>query len=467
MSRQELAEAVNTYLWEKHRQRAALDRTYIGKLERGQHRWPQLLYRKAFRAVLGATTDKEVGFHIARTSPPPPRQPKAEGGEVTVAVSLQESFPGSQELRLPELPDTLSTFMDDSAGRNTSDGNEPTPLLVTRRQSLLIFAMATIAAGVGLGGPTAGPRRRIGVNDLSRVNAVISLYRSMDSEFGGGVLADDVDQVAQAASGLLDHTVPETLLPQLFTVLANARYLAAWTAFDATRHVDAQRHFMAAERYAMESGDRRLLAHVRYGQARQLQHLRQNRDALHTLRLAHHQLDATPGILAVLYGAEAASHAALDDPKEARRALSRSSEAFGAVEPTNEPEWLGFLDKGELLAQYGRVYRDMARNDRDYGDDAVRWVTEAITSFGPQNVRSTVLNQVGLCSALFLAGAPDLAIKAGNTAQQLATTVTSPRVIDRIANLRRDATNHLRRSDVADFIHSLPKLSDQPRSSSP
>jgi hypothetical protein len=100
----------------------------------------------------------------------------------------------------------------------------------------------------------------------------------------------------------------------------------------------------------------------------------------------------------------------------------------------------------------------MARNDSDYGDDAVRWVTEAITSFGPQNVRSTVLNQVGLCSALFLAGAPDLAIKAGNTAQQLATTVTSPRVIDRIANLRRDATNHLHRSDVADFIHSLPNF---------
>jgi hypothetical protein len=313
-----------------------------------------------------------------------------------------------------------------------------------------------VTAALGLRGSETGPRRQIGRNDLSQVSAIISLYRSMDCEFGGGVLVDDVDQIAQSASGLLDHIVPDALLPELFTVLANARYLAAWTAFDATRHTDGQRHFMAAERYAMESVDRRLLAHVRYGQAKQLQHLRQNRDALHTLRLAHHQLDPTPGVLAVLRGAEAASYAALGDAERAKRALGQSSDAFTAVDPSKEPEWLDFLDEGELLAQYGRVYRDMARVDRRHGDDAVHWVAEAITSFGTQNVRSTLLNQVGLCSAYFLADAPDLALQAGHAAQKLAITVTSKRVVERLANLRRDATNHLHRSDVADFIHSLP-----------
>jgi hypothetical protein len=103
------------------------------------------------------------------------------------------------------------------------------------------------------------------------------------------------------------------------------------------------------------------------------------------------------------------------------------------------------------------VYRDMARADLRHGDDAVRWVSEAITSFGPQNVRSSILNQVGLCSAYFLAGAPELAVQAGRRAQQQATAVTSKRIIDRIANLRRDAADHMHRRDIAEFVRSLPR----------
>jgi hypothetical protein len=66
MSRQELAEAVNSYLWRVHKRSASLDETYIGKLERGEHRWPQKLYREAFRSVLGVETDADLGFYITR-----------------------------------------------------------------------------------------------------------------------------------------------------------------------------------------------------------------------------------------------------------------------------------------------------------------------------------------------------------------------------------------------------------------
>ena len=460
---QNVADEMNAFLWARYqkenqksarsRQPTTLDHRYVSGYESGRHWWPTSQYRAAWRHALRVETDAELGFTPKRMRRGKPK-PRAQAPDaVEPAVTGQEPTSAGRQSPEPiEAAHAVTLVTLSAADSDTHD----LPILATRRQSMLILGVATVAAALGLRGSETGPRRRIGPNDLSRVSAVISLYRTMDCEFGGGVLVDDVDQLAQSASGLLDHIVPEALLPELFTVLANARYLAAWTAFDATRHTDAQRHFMAAERYAMESGDRRLLAHVRYGQAKQLQHLRQNRDALHTLRLAHHQLDPTPGVLTVLRGAEAASRAALGDAEGARRALGESSGAFADVKPSNEPEWLGFLDKGELLAQYGRVYRDIARADRERGDDAVRWVTEAIDSFGPQNVRSTVLNQVGLCSAYFLAGAPDLALQAGRTAQQLAPTVTSKRVVDRLANLRRDAADHLHRSDVADFVQSLP-----------
>src|SRR3712207_6761979 len=64
MSRQELAEAVNAYLWATYRVVDRLDATDIGKLERGEHRWPRARRREAFRAVLGAASDTELGFYI-------------------------------------------------------------------------------------------------------------------------------------------------------------------------------------------------------------------------------------------------------------------------------------------------------------------------------------------------------------------------------------------------------------------
>ncbi|GAA2332951.1 hypothetical protein [Dactylosporangium salmoneum] len=84
-------------------------------------------------------------------------------------------------------------------------------------------------------------------------------------------------------------------------------------------------------------------------------------------------------------------------------------------------------------------------------------VPYAINAFGPQNTRSTVLNQVGLAGAYFLADAPDLALKAGDIARRQAGTLTSPRVNERIANLRRHATQHLHLPEVADFVRALPR----------
>jgi hypothetical protein len=68
MSRQELADAVNAYIWREHNIEERLDANDIGKLERGEHRWPGARRREAFRAVLHASTDAQLGFYITRRS---------------------------------------------------------------------------------------------------------------------------------------------------------------------------------------------------------------------------------------------------------------------------------------------------------------------------------------------------------------------------------------------------------------
>jgi hypothetical protein len=62
MSRQEVAEAVNAYVYATTGRVSAMDAHYVSRLERGVRRYPTEDYRAALRAVLGAASDAELGF---------------------------------------------------------------------------------------------------------------------------------------------------------------------------------------------------------------------------------------------------------------------------------------------------------------------------------------------------------------------------------------------------------------------
>ncbi len=453
MSRREVAEAMNAYLWATYRQRDTATAAYIGYYERGRNFWPNDRRREAWRHVLKVPDDAALGFYYNRRGPAPAAELETEEAELVSDYEPDADSPWYADGALLAL---AAGAVEADLGGDLVSGDDLATVTI-RRRSLLV-SLAGVTAAIGLGAPAPGGRRRlIGLSDVRRLSALTTLYRSMDFEFGGGALVADVGRFAERAGGLLEQTVPDEIRKPLLMAVADARYLAGWTAFDATAHADAQRHFAAAERFAMMSEDRMILAHIRYGQARQLQHLRHNTDALQVVRWAADGLRATPAMIVVLRGAEAASLAAIGDHNAAERALGEASEAFTSIKAGQEPEWLGTLEKGELLAQYGRVYRDMARSDERHGDAAVTWVTDAISEFGPQNVRSTVLNQIGLCSAYFLAGAPGEAIREGRRAQRQAEGLTSPRVRDRLANLRRDGRRFAGNPEVKTFLDGLPR----------
>lgn len=80
LTRAELADAVNAYLWNATSVRYELDDHLIGKWERGAVRWPIGPYRAALRAVLGVDTDDELGFRPpARVGPTSRRTPSLPG----------------------------------------------------------------------------------------------------------------------------------------------------------------------------------------------------------------------------------------------------------------------------------------------------------------------------------------------------------------------------------------------------
>jgi len=104
MSRQELAEAVNAWQWRARGKEDRLDETDIGRLERGEIRWPGRERREAFRAVLGASTEVDLGFYPHRRSrtrpgevrpgpPTPTEPPSTAAGEPVVSGHRLDNGP--------------------------------------------------------------------------------------------------------------------------------------------------------------------------------------------------------------------------------------------------------------------------------------------------------------------------------------------------------------------------------------
>ncbi len=97
MTRAELADAVNAFLWETRKQRYSLDADTIKRYESGKVGWPGEAYRAGLRAVLGVATDADLGFRPtrrgARTGPALVTLPVATPdlyGQVDLGVSPAE-----------------------------------------------------------------------------------------------------------------------------------------------------------------------------------------------------------------------------------------------------------------------------------------------------------------------------------------------------------------------------------------
>lgn len=108
MSRQELADAVNAHVFESTGKVVCLDDNYLGKLERGVHRWPGANYRAAFRAVLGADCDADLGFYRRRERPVVWLRPGSAPDSIGVDVTQSTADSGTT-LRVVVVPGAVVT----------------------------------------------------------------------------------------------------------------------------------------------------------------------------------------------------------------------------------------------------------------------------------------------------------------------------------------------------------------------
>ena len=419
VSRAELADAVNAWLWTHTGRRFDLDDHLIGKWERGVVRYPIAPYRAALRAVFGVDTDEALGFVRPRAS--------AAGSGAAFAA--------------PEHTWTDAAIVTDAVSMTEWD-------LINRRDALRMSAIGGVALlgplarwveplAVGRASARTGAFSVVEVEALETLVATFRGWRSAGTGIGRtavvGQLADVCERLRPAPSG--------PLTDRGFLVAAELAKIAGSMAFDAGAHGIAQRHYVTAARLAKAGDNASFGAVALAALARQSFDLGEADDGLQIVALAQRgtRKAETLRLRAMLATREAWGHAQLGDVRRFRTATEGAEMAHAAADPNSEPHWLRGFDTAELCGTIGARYRDLARHDRRQAKGAVEYLGRALELRDPTRARNRAFDLVALGRVYLLTGEPDRSAATVQTVLPYVDPARPGRLYRKVAEWHREA----------------------------
>ncbi|WP_454195990.1 hypothetical protein [Nocardia sp. Marseille-Q1738] len=311
LSRAEVADAVNAWVYRQTGRVIQLSGNYIGKLERGVFRWPNSEYRAGLRAVLGVATDAELGFR------------PVERGAGAISMGPDENDP----------PTFLPT-----AGKEVDD--------VLRRTFLLSASAAGVGMALGLESARHGLNRA--VSDGFSVD--VDDWHEIVREYGAAAVTHTAAELhemllvdvlsLQMALGMSSDPAQRRALYKIGALLS--QYLAQAVG-DLGQRREAKRWWRTACYAADSSGDRHTMMHVRGRKAIRAIYDGQSPEIIIDEISKSHDLIADgpavgrPSLLA----ARAQSFALLGRAEDAESSLVALRETFAALpsQMTNDHGW--------------------------------------------------------------------------------------------------------------------------------
>jgi hypothetical protein len=423
-SRQELADLVNAWLFDNHDRQGCLSQEYVGKLERGEVRWPNREYREAFRVVLGAEHDRDLGFSRSRRT------------------------------------DTAVTVTD------------------VDRKGFIRTALGTAAAvplaELAMPGQAITPPSVVQPSDIVELRNIANVFTTWDHTYGGGLVREAVVGQLRFAIGLLKQSrCPVKLHDPLYTAVGWLAHAAAFMAFDAYAHEDARRMFALALTCAEEANDWHLRAKVLSSMARQAIWCGDADNGLTLVEFAMVRADRlTPAERAMLRSAQARAFAKLGRVHEAWRTVENADTEFGHIYPGEEKPWMRYYDAAQHSGDTGHALFDLvidphplgratsgrlvpdAVNERYLGEASAR-LSRAVAGHSAAYVRSRAISGIKLASLTMATGDPEDAASIGGRAVTDAGTVRSRRAQDDMKELARFALPHKSRTEVAVLRHRI------------
>jgi hypothetical protein len=409
MSRRELAEAVNAWIYEHcDRRMAELDETYISKLERGIIRWPRDPERRAaFRAVLGVQTDRELGFRRPRRSP-----------RTVLSVDRQQF---------------LRATLGVSAGTIVAS---PVAGLVS---SIEVSRMPSV----------------VGRDEIDQILEADEVILTAGHVYGGGTLRYAALAQLRYAANLLDARCPERLRSELFSAVGALACTVGFNAFDFNDHDNARRLFRFALVCIEEAENWHLRVDVLKNLALQAHWLGDHDASLTYLDLAMVRSDRlTPAGRAVLHCGRARALAGLGRTPEVRAAVGTADEEFSRSDPANEPWNLRWYDTAQHHSATGEALATLAQQGR-FTDDATTRLNTAVITRGNDGIRNRTLDQIRLATLIMTTGDPREAAAIGMQATETAATLRSGRITDTLRKLRQATTPHKAIPEVAELRQRL------------
>lgn len=401
MSRGELAEAVNSWIFEHHGKVVELDSNYIGKLERGQIRWPQARYREALRAVLRTDADARLGFSG--------RRHRSSAVAFVDRTQFLHGPDSSASLPWSELFSPI----------------EPTPIPA-----------------------------RVGRTDVEHVRAASAAFMSWDNAHGGGLAREAVFAQLRWSAQLLHADCPAAVRPALFAAVAEFAGVAAFMAFDAYAHDDARRTFRFGLRCAEESGDWHLRASILSMLARQAVWCGDPDTGLtyvETALVRNDRLTATER--AQLHTLRARALAKLARTRDCLLAVGAADDAFTEARPEEDPPWMAFYDDAQHRGDTAHALFDLSV--RGTPTEAARRLNFAVRNHGAEYGRSRTISRTKLASLLMVTGDPLEAVAVGEAALDGIAYLRSRRAVDDLRELYGYAGRHLAIPEVATLRERL------------
>ncbi|MFD2417649.1 helix-turn-helix domain-containing protein [Amycolatopsis pigmentata] len=400
-----VAELANAQVERDTGKPGAMDADYVSKLERGVYRWPGKHYRRALRAVLGGSTDSDLGFHSTRCK------------QNTVVSGTPEMDPGSDDVN---------------------------------RQAFL-RVMAASVAGMAVGSPTAeavgravggDSPARVGATEIEQVDHAIRFFGELQSLYGGGVCQDSIAGQVRWATGLLNASATEEVRNALCRSVGFLVDVAGWGAFDAGHHDAARQYFNLALLCAEQANDWGLRANVLSDMARQAVYIGRPDDGLSLIELAQVRQDRqTPTVRAMLSTVRARTLAKVGRGEDCYGAVLAAEDHLGNQNPDDDPPWITYFDTAELAGDAGHALLDVALTGKHI-EDARSRLRRSVASYSANDARGRAFALGKLAILELKVGDAHQGIRYGEQALQAEAPLKSRRAHDDLAEVSKALGNH-------------------------
>ncbi|GLZ42417.1 hypothetical protein [Actinokineospora sp. NBRC 105648] len=388
----QLADLANTEVERATGKPGAMDADYVGKLERGIHRWPNRDYRAALRQVLAVRTDADLGLHCTRSRSGVPQG--EEGDDVE-----RKAF--------------LRVLTGTAVGVVAGD----------------------LLGGFGAGAGTGG--QRVGQVEVEQVRSMTRMFAGQDSGTAGGLSAEAVVAQLSMSRQLLNRRfAQDAVRRQLFAAVAELADLTAGMCLDSGALREAERCFRFAVSCATECEDWSLRAKALAGLTSLSVHQGNAEDALSYAELALVRADRLPPVVRAIVHTKHARALGLSGRHRAGDCLAAvgQAETHFARHTSDESQVRPYL-AAHLERDIGRAMLCLAVQGGDYGAAQQR-LHSAVAKFPAGSSRAKSLTMANLAHLTMVRADPVEAVSLGHSAVDSVGLVRSERVFAAFRQLR-------------------------------